>query len=567
MGPPPNLTITLTAGDAQTDTVGRTLAPYIVTVTDTSGAPIANVTVTWSTTLGGGAIAPPASTTNAQGVATATRTLGTLAGTHRAQAAVSGATGSPVTFSAIAVADAPSRLQKVAGDGQTGDVGQTLLTDYTVRVTDQYGNAVHLATVQWTPGPSQGSVPTPTSTSDPAGLASARHTLGATPGPDTVRASLAAAGAAVEFVSRALLAPTLVATVAVPANYGLHDTYVRDGLAFLCAWNTGVQIYDVGNGVAAGTPASPQLVGTALTTTSGLAGRFAHNAWWFHNPATSQQKYLFVGQEGSGQIGASASGDIHVVDVSNLAAPVEVATYHLNGAGAHNFWMDEAAQVLYAAYYNGGVVALDVSGTLSGDLASRELARLAPGGAGNTYTWGVMQSGGSLYAVDMLSGLWQLNFTGSALTAVGGGNNVPDRYGSDLWVYGNHAYTGTWGGISRSGNPGNALKIWRLSAGGAPSLVDSLVLAGIATVSDVQVSDDGRLLVLSAEGGPGGANSGVYVYGLANPEKPGLLGRYLVSTGVHTVTVATVNGRRYAFAAKNPASPALLILDITDHAP
>ena len=104
-----------------------------------------------------------------------------------------------------------------------------------------------------------------------------------------------------------------------------------------------------------------------------------------------------------------------MVDVSNLAAPVEVAFYHMPGAGTHNFWMDEGRQVLYAAYYNGGVVALDVSGTLSGDLASREIARLQPGGSGNTYVWGVQLANGSLYASDMLSGLWQIGRIGPRL--------------------------------------------------------------------------------------------------------------------------------------------------------
>ena len=46
----------------------------------------------------------------------------------------------------------------------------------------------------------------------------------------------------------------------------------------------------------------------------------------------------------------------------DLAHPNEVASFHLDGAGTHNFWMDEDAQILYAAYYNQGVVALDVSG-------------------------------------------------------------------------------------------------------------------------------------------------------------------------------------------------------------
>src|SRR5205814_10630505 len=107
-------------------------------------------------------------------------------------------------------------------------------------------------------------------------------------------------------------------------------------------------------------------------------------SWWFHNPVSGENRYLFIGQEGSGVIGSKSSGDIHVVDVSDLAHPAEVAFFHLDGAGTHNFWMDEQRQILYAAYYNAGVVALDVSGTLSGDLSSRLIAQIAPGGAGDT---------------------------------------------------------------------------------------------------------------------------------------------------------------------------------------
>src|SRR5688500_8091722 len=58
--------------------------------------------------------------------------------------------------------------------------------------------------------------------------------------------------------------------------------------------------------------------------------------------------------------------------------------------------------------------------------------------------------------------------SGLTLTVASGGNNVPDRYTSDLWVHGSHAYTGTWGGSERGGNAGNALKIWSLDGTGAP---------------------------------------------------------------------------------------------------
>ena len=60
-------------------------------------------------------------------------------------------------------------------------------------------------------------------------------------------------------------------------------------------------------------------------------------------------------------------------------------------------------------YDNAGVVALDISGIISGNMASRELARIQEGGPGNTFTWGVMLYNGSVYASDMLSGFWQVS--------------------------------------------------------------------------------------------------------------------------------------------------------------
>ncbi len=201
--------------------------------------------------------------------------------------------------------------------------------------------------------------------------------------------------------------PTLVHSEPIEPHYGIHDTFVRDGLAFVFAWDEGVIIYDVGNGILGGSPASPVEVSRIITGSSGMTPS-AHNGWWFHNPVSGERRYLFVGQEGPGVVGSRSSGDIHVVDVSNLTEPREVALFHLDGAGTHNFWVDESRQVLYAAYYNGGVVAIDISGTLSGDLSSRLLSQVRPGGAGSTYTWGVQLANGSLYAIDMVSGLWQL---------------------------------------------------------------------------------------------------------------------------------------------------------------
>src|SRR5207245_1720840 len=200
-------------------------------------------------------------------------------------------------------------------------------------------------------------------------------------------------------------------------------------------------------------------------------------------------------------IGVGAAGLIHVVDVSDLSNPHEVAYFHKAGTdstGTHNFWMDEQNQILYAAYYNGGVVALNVSGMLSGDLSSRLIDSLRIGGQGNTYTWGVHLYNGSLYAIDMLSGLLQLTANNGVLSVASGGSSGSGRYSSDFWVFGGYAYSGTWDWYRRTNQAGAMLKVWQLSMSGAPAAIDSIITPSISAVSDVEVSSNGKVVMFSA---------------------------------------------------------------------
>lgn len=467
-------------------------------------------------------------------------------------------------------------IAELDGNSQQGLAASTLSAPLRVVVTDASGQPVAGVTVSWSVSAGGGSVMPASSTSDGSGVAATTFTLGPVAGVQTVTAAASGlAGSPVSFTETAIMTVSgdsisVAAAVPIPANYGMHDTYVRDGLAFAFAWNTGVRIYDVGNGMAGGSPAAPVLVGSLVTSGSvDDPDPSVHNGWWFHNPVTQEARYLFIGQEGSGSIGTSSRGDIHVVDVSDLAHPVEVASFHhqpVNGqpAGVHNFWMDEEHAVLYAAYYNAGVVALDVSGTLSGDLSARVIAEIQPGGAGNTYTWGVMLApDGSLYASDMLSGFWRLRLQNGSFSVLGGGNNVPERLTSDLWVHGGAAYTGTWG--TRGANSGNQVKVWDISSG-APVGKTPVTIANVGTVSDLEVSADGSWMAVTTEYGGG---AGLYLYSLADPLAPVLIASYPVADpagGLHTGTIATINGRTYVFAARDPlpVGPAMMIFDVTD---
>ncbi|RMH13825.1 MAG: hypothetical protein D6701_11940 [Gemmatimonadetes bacterium] len=114
---------------------------------------------------------------------------------------------------------------------------------------------------------------------------------------------------------------------------------------------------------------------------------------------------MFVGEEDFQNIGV-----MHVVDVRDLTQPREVATFAVPGQTPHNFWLDEANQVLYAAWYDQGLRALDVSGRLLGRLErqGREYTPTffdRPPGPGGAFTWAPQLHGGLVYASDISLGL------------------------------------------------------------------------------------------------------------------------------------------------------------------
>ncbi len=203
----------------------------------------------------------------------------------------------------------------------------------------------------------------------------------------------------------------------------VHDTFIRDGILFVALWNDGLAIWDVGGAGKGGTLAAPVELGLIKTP-----GGQVHNVWWMKDRGTGSARYAFVGQEGPSVGFTRAAGDIHVIDVSDMSAPRQVAIYSVPNAGTHNFSVDEANGILYAAYYNGGVRALDVRGDLSACAAGERVRPVANtslqlcdvGRMGRelsvglldrgtpVYIWGVQHVDGVVYASDMLNGIWKL---------------------------------------------------------------------------------------------------------------------------------------------------------------
>ncbi len=189
-----------------------------------------------------------------------------------------------------------------------------------------------------------------------------------------------------------------------PGHY-LHDMIVQDGIAYLAYWDDGLIILDVGGAGKGGTPDVPVVV-----------SRYAYGPGSHTHNVFRYKQYLFVGDEGPDFIPHpvnGSSGYIHVLDVSDLAHPREVAKYYPPEAGTHNAWAER--DTLYVAYYQGGLRVVDVSGELRGDLyqQGRQIAWYDTGaGVGESYVpnrpWGAAPQyyKGNIFFADFYSGFW-----------------------------------------------------------------------------------------------------------------------------------------------------------------
>lgn len=205
----------------------------------------------------------------------------------------------------------------------------------------------------------------------------------------------------------------------------VHDVWVHDGMAYSAEWGTGVVVVDVGNGRWGGSIDNPVFV-TAVPYPVGRT----HAAFPYSQESTGKF-YLFLGDEimarggaawsgaGLGRIPVAGgtpsvtSGYVHIIDFTDPENPVDVARYEVPEFGTHNIWVED--DVLYQAYYEGGMRMVDVSGELMGNLANqgREIAvykSYDPNGyvANAPMAWGGQPYKGHVFFSDFNSGLWSV---------------------------------------------------------------------------------------------------------------------------------------------------------------
>ncbi len=207
-------------------------------------------------------------------------------------------------------------------------------------------------------------------------------------------------------------------------NSRVHDVWVRDGIAYSSEWGTGVVAVDVGNGKYGGTIEKPVLIAT-YPTTSGAT----HEIYPYVQQSTGKT-YLFLGDEimsrqgrvwegtnyrgtlgQPGGVAQTSAGYTHIVDFTDPKNPKNVAKYHQEEFGSHDIIVED--DVMYQAYYDGGLRVVDVSGELLGNLAEqrREIAvfkAFDPDGRtpNASFAMNAMPWKGHILFTDFNSGLW-----------------------------------------------------------------------------------------------------------------------------------------------------------------
>lgn len=199
-------------------------------------------------------------------------------------------------------------------------------------------------------------------------------------------------------------------------GHSIHDVWIQDGIAYSSNWGDGVVAVDIGSNTSAdmpgagGSPENPVTLGSYKYPSG-----WNHAAFPFKSKSTGDF-YIAAGDEafpyGLNFDGPNrAAGWVHFVKMNGWDQPEEVARYQVPEAGSHNYWIED--DILYAAFYNGGLRIVDLSGELMGDLyqQGREIGLFLPTDKdaaipNSPFTWGPMPYKGLIYLSDWNSGIW-----------------------------------------------------------------------------------------------------------------------------------------------------------------
>ena len=215
------------------------------------------------------------------------------------------------------------------------------------------------------------------------------------------------------------------------AGHAIHDVWIENGIAYSSNWRDGIVAVDIGGSTSNekessdigynplllkagnGSPSNP----VQLASFPDFKGR-NHSAFPFSSKSTGNF-YIIMGDEvfpnGLENLinnkPSQPRGGFHFINFTDPENPVEDAAYIVPEAGSHNQWV--YGDVLLAAFYQGGIRILDISGELLGDLykQEREIGYFLPqhreGIIPNApMVWGAQPYKDYIFLSDMNSGLY-----------------------------------------------------------------------------------------------------------------------------------------------------------------
>jgi hypothetical protein len=200
------------SGGDQSATVGQALAELVVVrVQDAGGSVVVGANVRFVVSAGGGTVGSASVQTDAQGLASTTWTLGTMAAQQQIDVSVEGSASVVLQVFATGLTAAAVALVKSSGDMQSGAIGQPVPEAIVAQLQDEFGNGVPGQNVTFVVTSGGGTVSSATATTGATGLAATIWTMGPTLGSATLAATATGLTPVVFSATAVAPSPDLVA--------------------------------------------------------------------------------------------------------------------------------------------------------------------------------------------------------------------------------------------------------------------------------------------------------------------------------------------------------------------
>ena len=216
-------TLEIVSGDDQEGLPGAALGKaFVVEARNQSNKPLPEVQVTYSVTGGGGTLSVTNATTDKNGRAESTLTLGPNPGTNTITVSVTGIQAEQ-TFTAEGVR-IPKTLEIVSGKDQKGLSGTALDNPFVVEVRDQTDKPLPDAQVTFSVTGGGGTLSVTSATTESGGRAESTLTLGPAPGTNTITVSVIGIQAEQTFTAEGIRIPKTLEIISGKDQEGLSGT-------------------------------------------------------------------------------------------------------------------------------------------------------------------------------------------------------------------------------------------------------------------------------------------------------------------------------------------------------